>query len=179
MESGSSSIWRHLRAVSLLPAMVAVAMPAVLLVMTRDIHVGWGLPRPLAALTLGLGGALIAGGLAMFAWTVGLFATRGRGTLAPWDPTERLVVEGPYRHVRNPMISGVLAVLLGEAWLTGSRTIAAWAGLFFLANAVYLPLSEEPGLERRFGEAYRAYKRHVPRWLPRVRPWRPETEVNQ
>ena len=66
-------------------------------------------------------------GFALWVWTVRLFARIGRGTLAPWDPTERLVVEGPYAHVRNPMITGVLAVLLGEALIFGSTAIAIWA----------------------------------------------------
>jgi protein-S-isoprenylcysteine O-methyltransferase Ste14 len=103
--------------------------------------------------------------------TITLFASVGRGTLAPWDPTRRLVVRGPYRHVRNPMISGVLSILLGEAALLGSFPLLAWFGVFFAANAIYMPLVEEPGLERRFGDDYRTYKRNVPRWVPRRKPW--------
>jgi protein-S-isoprenylcysteine O-methyltransferase Ste14 len=82
-----------------------------------------------------------------------------------------LVVQGPYRHVRNPMISGVLGVLLGESALLGSLPLLAWSGVFWLANAVYIPLVEERGLEDRFGDDYRAYREHVPRWLPRLSPW--------
>lgn len=95
----------------------------------------------------------------------------GSGTLAPWDPKTRLVVRGPYRCVRNPMISGVLFVLLGEAALVGSVPLLIWFGAVLAVNAIYLPLVEEPGLSRRFGEDYEAYRAHVPRWLPRVRPW--------
>ena len=98
----------------------------------------------------------------------------GRGTLAPWDPTRRLVAEGPYRHVRNPMISGVLLMLVGEALLSRSGVLALWAGAFLLINHTYFLLSEEPGLERRFGDSYRVYRAHVPRWIPRPRPWRGE-----
>ena len=103
----------------------------------------------------------------MIAWTVALFAGIGQGTLAPWDPTSRLVVRGPYRHVRNPMISGVLCVLLGEAALFGSLAVLAWSGVVFALNAVYFVLVEEPGLRERFGAEYDAYAAHVPRWLPR------------
>jgi protein-S-isoprenylcysteine O-methyltransferase Ste14 len=71
------------------------------------------------------------------------------------------------------MISGVLFNLAGEALALGSSAIGVWFGIFFLANAVYIPLSEEPGLEERFGDAYRAYRAHVPRWVPRLRPWPP------
>lgn len=105
------------------------------------------------------------------AWTIRLFVSQGRGTLAPWDPTSRLVVAGPYRHVRNPMISGVLCVLLGEAALFGSAPLVLWFGIVLGVNAVYMPLVEEPGLVRRFGADYESYRAHVPRWLPRLTPW--------
>lgn len=112
------------------------------------------------------------------AWTVSLFARVGGGTLAPWDPTSRLVVLGPYRHVRNPMITGVLAILLGEASLFGSLPLLLWFAAVFAVNAVYLPLVEEPGLRTRFGADYEAYRANVPRWLPRLRPWDPETGLS-
>ena len=166
------SAWRHLRAILLLPGVVTVVVPG-LIVATGGAEVGWGLDGAAAALPVALGVALIAAGLAIWAWTVRLFARIGEGTLAPWDATRHLVVEGPYRHVRNPMITGVLAVLLGEAALLGSPDILVWAALFFAINAVYFPLIEEPGLERRFGDEYREYRRNVPRWLPRRTPWSP------
>jgi protein-S-isoprenylcysteine O-methyltransferase Ste14 len=103
--------------------------------------------------------------------TVSLFARVGEGTLAPWDPTSKLVVRGPYRRVRNPMISGVLFVLLGEAAILGAPALLIWAAAFLAVNAAYMPLFEEPGLRRRFGEDYDVYKANVPRWLPRVTPW--------
>ena len=75
--------------------------------------------------------------------------------------------------MRNPIITGVLLLLLAaEALAPRSRALAGWLPAFFLGNALYFPLVEEPGLERRFGEEYRRYKAHVPRWLPRLRPWR-------
>jgi protein-S-isoprenylcysteine O-methyltransferase Ste14 len=120
-----------------------------------------------------IGAPVLAGGLAFFAWTLSVFVRQGRGTLAPWDPTRRLVVQGPYRHVRNPMITAVLTILAGEALLFGSTAIAIWFGVFFAVNALYFPLSEEPGLRRRFGAEYDEYARNVPRWIPRLRPWGP------
>lgn len=104
-------------------------------------------------------------------WTVAIFATFGNGTLAPWDPPVRLVVRGPYRHVRNPMITGVLLVLLAEAAFLRSLPLAGWWICFFSANAIYFPCVEEKALEKRFGADYRSYKAHVPRWVPRVTPW--------
>jgi protein-S-isoprenylcysteine O-methyltransferase Ste14 len=126
-----------------------------------------------AALPVLLGLGLIGAGVALWTWTVRLFARIGKGTLAPWDPTQRLVVAGPYRHVRNPMITAVLSVLLGEAALFGSPVLLAWFGAFFAINWVGFLVYEEPGLERRFGEEYSEYKRHVPRWLPRRKAWTP------
>jgi protein-S-isoprenylcysteine O-methyltransferase Ste14 len=125
-----------------------------------------------AVQALGIG--LLAVGLVLFVASLRRFATEGQGTLAPWDPPRALVVHGPYRYVRNPMISGVVLVLFGEAAVLLSRPHLFWALLFLGVNAVYIPLLEEPLLVARFGDAYRTYCRHVPRLLPRWRPWDPE-----
>jgi protein-S-isoprenylcysteine O-methyltransferase Ste14 len=116
------------------------------------------------------GGALLLAGLGLVAWTVKLFATEGRGTLAPWQPTAKLVVRGPYRHVRNPMITGVALILGGEALFFQSLALAILLAVFVGVNAIYFPLVEEPGLSRRFGAEYDDYRRRVPRWVPRLRP---------
>ena len=127
---------------------------------------------PITAVPVRLGGAaaLSAGGF-LFLWCVRLFARVGEGTLAPWDPTRKLVAVGPYRHVRNPMISGVALMLLGEALVRGSWVLGTWTGTFLLINHGYFVASEEPGLEKRYGAAYRVYKENVPRWIPRPRRW--------
>jgi protein-S-isoprenylcysteine O-methyltransferase Ste14 len=156
---------RHLAAVLLLPGVVTVVVPG-LIVAFSGANVTW------PGMVVGV--VLIAIGLLLVARTVALFASVGRGTLAPWDPTARLVVRGPYRHVRNPMISGVLFILLGEAAALGSLGVLAWFAAVFALNAIYIPLVEEPGLVRRFGEDYERYREHVPRWLPRPRPWNGE-----
>jgi hypothetical protein len=96
----------------------------------------------------------------------------GKGTPAPWDPPKRLVIQGPYRYIRNPMITGALLMLLAESILFLSLPIATWMTVFFIGNAIYFPLIEEKGLEKRFGDEYRNYKANVPRWLPRIRPWK-------
>ena len=165
---------RHLRAIAILPATATIVVPVALIALGGSTDVGWGLPAELAWLPVVAGAALIVAGLALMYSTISLFARVGRGTLAPWDPTERLVLEGPYRHVRNPMISGVMAILAGEAILLGSPAIAVWLGLFVLANALWMPLVEEPGLVRRFGADYESYADAVPRWIPRRTPYRPE-----
>ena len=112
-------------------------------------------------------------GLFIMAQTILTFIRIGKGTLAPWSPTRKLIVGGMYAYVRNPMILGVLTVLLGESLLLSSRPILIWAVLFLLINTVYFILLEEPGLEKRFGDEYREYKRNVPRWIPRRKPWKP------
>lgn len=119
----------------------------------------------------GLGALAI--GMALFIASLRRFISDGRGTLAPWDPPRRLVVRGPYRYVRNPMISGIVFVLLGEGLLLLSRPHLTWALIFFGINCVYIPLLEEPMLAARFGDDYRTYRRHVPRLIPRLRPWKP------
>jgi protein-S-isoprenylcysteine O-methyltransferase Ste14 len=156
--------WRHVAAVVACPGVVTLLVPALIV---------WRTGAGIELLGL-LGLPLIAVGLLLAVSTIRLFATVGRGTLAPWDPTTRLVVRGPYRYVRNPMISGVLFILLGEAALFGSLALLVWFGLVLAVNAAYMPLVEEPGLQRRFGEEYERYRAHVPRWIPRVRPWRGE-----
>jgi protein-S-isoprenylcysteine O-methyltransferase Ste14 len=164
-------ILRHLLAVLLLPFVAVVVVPLWLLRSFAAADTHWQEALPIVWLPRSAGAALLVVGFALFSSCVVLFARVGRGTLAPWDPTRRLVAMGPYRIVRNPMISGVFLMLAGLALLRGSWVIAAWACTFALINHTYFLLSEEPGLERRFGESYRTYKAHVPRWIPRVRPW--------
>jgi protein-S-isoprenylcysteine O-methyltransferase Ste14 len=72
------------------------------------------------------------------------------------------------------MITGVLSVLLGEGLVLGSVSILVAGAIFFAVNAIYIPLVEERGLIERFGDDYLAYKRNVPRWIPRWRPWHPD-----
>jgi protein-S-isoprenylcysteine O-methyltransferase Ste14 len=144
--------------------MVTVVIPALIL---------WRTGVSVEPLTAILGALLILLGLALVVWTVRLLVMVGRGTLAPWDATTSLVVHGPYRHVRNPMISGVAAILAGEALFFRSWPIAVCLAVFALVNGIYLPLSEEPGLSRRFGQQYERYRANVPRWLPRLRAWSP------
>ncbi|MGH7501635.1 MAG: methyltransferase family protein [Longimicrobiales bacterium] len=150
----------------LLPFVVVVLFPRWILTSwtTRDVR--WG--DSTAALAGDVIGSLVfLGGFCLFLWCLALFANVGRGTLAPWDPTRHLVAVGPYRFVRNPMITAVAAMLAGEAFLFGSALLAGWVILFMLVNHIYFVFAEEPGLERRFGAGYVEYKKRVPRWLPR------------
>jgi protein-S-isoprenylcysteine O-methyltransferase Ste14 len=165
--------WRHVRAVLLLPVVVTLVVPTLLVLWTGNVRVGWGSDGVLAGLPVVLGVGLIACGVGLVVWTVGLFVREGEGTLAPWDPTVKLVVRGPYRHVRHPMIGGVATILLGEAVLLGSTAVAGWLVAVVTVNAVYLPLVEERGLVRRFGSDYEVYRANVPRFVPRLSAWDP------
>ena len=160
-------ILRHAFAIAVLPLTVAILVP---LWISRRFGVEWRMPATasdwvLAAFAV----AFFILGATLFVNTLFLFATRGRGTLAPWDPPAHLVIRGPYRFVRNPMISGVLFIVVSESLFLRSLPHAAWAAIFLLMNLIYIPLLEEPQLEQRFGDEYRRYKRDVPRFLPAIR----------
>lgn len=154
----------------ILPLIVLVVIPYIL-------RPGLSIPAladggPMTVLAFIAGVLLIITGLAGMAVTIRMFILIGKGTLAPWNPTKRLVTGGMYAYVRNPMISSVLLVLLGEALVFWSWEILAWCAVFFVANHVYFIVLEEPGLVRRFGDEYIEYKEHVPRWVPRLKPWK-------
>jgi len=154
----------------ILPFTALFIIPAAILWAT-GFRIGWGLGLPWDAVIVLAGSVLMGNGLYYLSITIWLFINIGRGTLAPWSPTKKLVVIGPYCHVRNPMISGVLMTLLGESIVVGSVGIFIWFLLFFMINHIYFVFSEEPGLTKRFGQEYLAYKENVPRWIPRLRPW--------
>lgn len=162
---------RHLVAIVILPVSVTVLVPSWI---AQRYHVvfraGVGAPAVLLQLT-GVAAVLI--GVFLFGASLWRFATDGRGTLAPWDPPRLLVVNGPYQYVRNPMISGVLFVISGEALILLSPAHAMWAVFFLTVNLVYIRFVEEPQLARRFGPGYDIYRQSVPRFVPRLRPWQP------
>jgi protein-S-isoprenylcysteine O-methyltransferase Ste14 len=165
-------LWlRHLFAVLALPVTVTVLVP---LWIARRFAVTFDVPASMPGVcALMLGVVALAIGFALFTASLHWFATRGRGTLAPWDPPRRLVVGGPYRYVRNPMISGVIFILAGEALVLRSAPQALWALTFVALNLLFIPLFEEPQLAVRFGDDYTRYRRHVRRFVPRLQPWDP------
>ena len=148
---------RSLISIVLLPGVAAVVIPWLVAgPPVSPTGVGW------------IGLVPLAFGLAIFAWCVIIFASRGRGTLAPWDAPRRFVAIGPYRRVRNPMYVGVGSVVLGEAILFGSMALALYVVVLALVWHAFVVLWEEPSLERTFGDEYRTYRANVPRWLPRL-----------
>ncbi len=164
--------WKHVRIIILLPGMVTLVIPATILWLTGMDTLGIWQSFPASRVILPiLGGVCLGLGLVPTVSTIRLFVAVGQGTIAPWNPTQRLVIRGVYRHVRNPMITGLCSVLLGEALLTASLPLLGLFAFGVIINVIYIPLSEEPGLVRRFGDDYLIYKQNVPRWIPRLTPW--------
>jgi protein-S-isoprenylcysteine O-methyltransferase Ste14 len=129
----------------------------------------WRLGPPLlgTSLTRWLGAGLVVAGTPLFVSFLSRFVWEGRGTPAPVVPTERLVVGGPFRWVRNPGYVAVDAMLIGQALFFASPGLLLYAGLVALAFHVFVLLYEEPTLRAAYGEEYEAYCRRVPRWIPR------------
>jgi protein-S-isoprenylcysteine O-methyltransferase Ste14 len=162
-----ASLAAHLRDILILPFTVTVIVPYLIYNADDD-----RIPETIYFKTLGI--IIGLAGLSLFFYTVFLFKTIGKGTLAPWSEKQKLVVQGPYRYCRNPMISGVLFILIGEALFLHAVAIFFWAFCFFVVNTTYFLLSEEPALQKKFGKDYEAYKKHVSRWIPRLTPYRQE-----
>lgn len=113
-----------------------------------------------------VGWALLVAGAAVLLHAFARFVVEGVGTPAPVAPTERLVVGGLYRHVRNPMYLAVAATIVGQALVLGRPVLLAYAAAFAAAVAAFVHWYEEPTLRRRYGEQYEAYRRAVPAWWP-------------
>jgi len=159
-------LFKWIRAVVALPFNALVVIPAIIVwIWDRDIAfmgAGWVVA----------GGLLMALGLALAVWTMVLFHHKGKGTPAPWDPPKKLVVAGPYRHTRNPMLTSVFIMLFAEALATHSTALVTWFFLFVIINLLYFMFFEEKELLKRFGEDYAKYKANVPRCIPRIKPWK-------
>jgi protein-S-isoprenylcysteine O-methyltransferase Ste14 len=136
---------------------------------------GWQVREPLPywAPVRVLGGVLLVAGLIALVGAFVRFVVEGFGTPAPVAAPEHLVVGGVYRYVRNPMYVAVLAAIVGQSLLLGRLGLLLYAGVTWVAVAAFVRLYEEPTLTRRFGADYEAYRRAVPAWWPRLRPWEP------
>lgn len=130
----------------------------------------WRMHGPLALHVVGA--LLIAPGAFVLLHAYVRFVVEGIGTPAPVAPPERLVVGGIYRYVRNPMYIAIATTIVGQALFFGRLELLAYAAVFLAITAAFARLYEEPHLARRFGAEYEAYRRAVPAWWPRLRPWR-------
>ena len=123
-------------------------------------------------LTRAIGLMLIIAGVPGVVDSFARFALQGLGTPAPIAPTQKLVVTGLYRYVRNPIYVGVAAVTFGQALLFGDWRLLWYAALLWLFFNVLVLVHEEPTLKETFGAQYEDFRANVPRWVPRLTPWR-------
>ncbi len=158
----------------------AIAGSAVFFVLAPGVVAGlvpWWLTEryglPLAQWPLVTTGAVLIGAsLAVLLHAFARFALEGTGTPAPVAPTDKLVVGGVYRYVRNPMYVAVISIILGQALIFAHWPLVAYAALVGAAMAAFVRGYEEPVLARRYGTQYEAYRGAVPGWLPRLTPWK-------
>ncbi|MHA1961471.1 MAG: methyltransferase family protein [Candidatus Thorarchaeota archaeon] len=155
------------------PFLGVFVVPFLILLFFGPLNSSWLLEYPFSILAAIAAGSLICIGIAFLVVTTYLFAKVGHGSAAPWDPPSNLVARGIYRHVRNPMVIGVLFTVLGEVVLFVSFPLFLLFVALFVGNHILIVKQEEPELRRRFGEDYELYLANVPRWVPRLRPWIP------
>ncbi|HEX9188190.1 MAG TPA: isoprenylcysteine carboxylmethyltransferase family protein [Vicinamibacteria bacterium] len=134
---------------------------------------GWRLDRRLPGGLRVLGAVLIAAAVLSVAESFVRFVARGHGTPAPVSPPRHLVVSGQYRYLRNPMYLSLVAIVVGQAVWFGSAALAAYAAVLLGLFHLRVVTCEEPRLSQLFGGEFASYRRAVPRWLPRLGPWRP------
>lgn len=136
-------------------------------------------PLSPSAMPVAIGAALVIAGIAVLLHSFARFAIEGAGTPAPIAPTERLVIGGIYRHVRNPMYVAVLSVIVGQALLFAHWQLLAYACVVAVAVISFVRFYEEPTLAHRYGAEYEIYRRAVPGWLPRLTPWNGGEDAGQ
>jgi protein-S-isoprenylcysteine O-methyltransferase Ste14 len=125
-------------------------------------------------LTRILGGILIVVGAPGIVDSFARFALEGLGTPAPIAPPQKLVVTGLYRYARNPIYSALVVVIFGQALLFGDARLLWYGALLWLFFHVWVVAIEEPDLKQTFGTEYERFRTNVPRWIPRLTPWRAE-----
>jgi protein-S-isoprenylcysteine O-methyltransferase Ste14 len=121
-----------------------------------------------------VGVCLFAAGGTLGLVSAWFMVTRGAGTPLPADATRKLVVAGPYRHVRNPMAMGSFAQGIAVGLFLGSPLATAYALVGTIGWNYFVRPWEELDLERRFGAPYKAYEEQVRCWIPSLQPYEPE-----
>jgi protein-S-isoprenylcysteine O-methyltransferase Ste14 len=119
-----------------------------------------------------VGGLLVAAGVLVLLDSFGRFALQGLGTPAPVFPTRHLVITGLYRFVRNPMYVAVVAVIGGQGLIFGNVRLLEYGALVWLGFHLFVVAYEERTLRATYGMEYGHFCAGVPRWLPRLSPWR-------
>lgn len=117
-------------------------------------------------------------GVVIYVFCSGSFVFIGKGTPIPFTPTKELIVTGFYRFVRNPLYIAGVFVLTGEAWLFQSIGIFIYCLVMFGIFNIHI-LMEETLLADKFGAAYEQYRNSVPRWIPRLTPYKANDSESQ
>ena len=159
-----------------LPVTVIIVVP-VMLCWLFPFVLFWGFQHHAEISLFIVGTVLAAFGFILLCSTILLFVKKGKGTIAPWNHTQNLIITGVYSHVRNPMLTGVFLILTGESIIVGSIPIILWTLLFIVGNLIYIPAIEENKLTERFGGEYLIYKKYVPMWIPRLSSWKPNSQI--
>jgi protein-S-isoprenylcysteine O-methyltransferase Ste14 len=157
-------------------AVFFVVAPSTLAGLVPWLITGWQLEPPFLGLELtrGIGAILILAGVPGVVDAFARFALQGLGTPAPIAPPRNLVVTGLYGYVRNPIYVALVAIILGQAVLMGDSRLIVYGALLWLFFHFWVVVYEEPTLEQTFGREFEAFRAAVPRWIPRMTPWRPE-----
>ena len=166
---------RYIKGFVLEPFLGIFVVPFLILLFTGYSLV-WNQTTTLNTMLTIFGFVFVLIGLLLIAVTTFHFAKFGEGSAAPWDPPVNLVVHGFYQYTRNPMVLGVLFTVLGEAILFMSAPLVMLFLALWIGNHILFVKGEEPELTEKFGEQYKEYMSNVPRWFPRRRPWKPESE---
>ena len=93
-----------------------------------------------------------------------LLAGRGRPRRGP---RPAFVIAGPYVRMRNPLLAGLVVTVAGIGLWRDAPSLILLAALLGASAHWWVTRVEEPRLRKRFGAAYEAYLRSVPRWIPR------------
>ena len=160
----------YLKIVLILPGNVLITIPLLIFYFTQKSH-SYNFIGP-SNFSFYVGIFCFILGLFLSIWSVRTFYNNGgKGTPAPWNPITNFIITGPYRYVRNPMILGVVFLLLSESIFFSSFTLLIWALFFFLGNVIYFKFIEERDLILRFGTEYENYRNEIPMFFPKFTPY--------
>ncbi len=153
-------VTRNVAMIVLFPGTVVVYIPYRLLAPFSIAGlISWSVTQFVAVLLLAIGASILLRSI----WS---FAHVGEGTLAPFDETQKLIVVGLYRYVRNPMYVGVILILLAESWFFWSSVLLSYTGFCFIVANILVIGYEENRLRHKYGDEFRQYCSHVGRWIP-------------
>lgn len=133
--------------------------------LVADLNTSLGWPQWQTSAGRVLGALVFAASLGLMLYCSRLFSRLGKGTPVPIRPPTELVVSGVYQFSRNPIYVGQVGVLLGYFLYSGKPALLLYALVWTVTVQLMLLGFEEPQLRKRFGAAYLAYSRSVPRWV--------------